>query len=207
MKSTIFIILTVLISCCIYGQDTIYLNHKMQKALKNEANYYKIDSSNIKQSPYYERIYLLDGKLKYKSIYNNNKKNKLIKHSVWYDSGKAYKEINYKNGKKNGKFRVFWENGNLKRQDYYKKGKLIEGTCWDKNGNQISYFDYEKQPIFPGGSKELSQYFKNYFLNNNISNLNIVVQFYINRDGKVTETKFIKKSNDSIKDLIVLAAF
>lgn len=196
MKKIILILICSSISFTFFGQDTIYLNHKKQQVSKIDADYFKIKTTQIKKEPFYEMTYLLNGELKFETIYENNKKRKIIKHSAWYDSGKPYLEINYIKGKKDGEFLTRWENGIIRRKDFYKKDKLINGNCWNEKGDVIPYFQYEKQPEFPGGSNAFMNYLKNNISNENISNSEVVIKFFINCIGEISDTEIIKKSNN-----------
>jgi antitoxin component YwqK of YwqJK toxin-antitoxin module len=196
MKFKIIILLCFVISSTIYGQDTIYLNNKKQEVLEINANYYKIHKSGSKEEPYFDQTYLLNGQLKFETVYKNSKKQEKVKHSVWYDSGQLYLEINYRKNKIDGEFLAFYKNGSKKRQDFYKKGKMLEGNCWDQEGNILSFFKYEEQPEFPGGSKEFVHYLKNNISNTNNTSTKIVVKFFIDCKGKVVDLQLIKKSND-----------
>lgn len=207
MKKTFFsFITTFLTTISLFGQDTIYLNNKKQIVLKKEAEYYKIVSSNKKQSPYYENTYLLNGQLKFETIYKNHRKKKLIKHYAWYDSGEPFLEINYYNGKKDGEFKTFWKNGNLRRKDIYKKGEIIKGICWNEKGIEVPYFAYEQQPKFPGGAAAFKKYLKDNIPDNQNSNLEVIIKFYIDCTGKITDYEFIKKSNNPSLDVNIVTA-
>lgn len=206
MKNKIVILLWFIVSSTMYGQDTIYLNIKKQEVLKTDAVYYKIHKPTSKQSPFYYRIYLLSGKLKFETVYKNSKKQQKIKHSAWYDSGELYLEINYKKDKVDGEFLAFYENGSLKRKDLYKKGKLLEGNCWGQDGNPIPYFKYEQQPKFQGGWKEFISYLKNNISNPYNLSTKIVVKFFIDCKGEVTDIQLIQESNDINLNSSVIAA-
>jgi antitoxin component YwqK of YwqJK toxin-antitoxin module len=206
MKNIIPTFICCAISLSVFSQDTIYLNNKNQKVSKIDAEYFKINNTQTKQAPYYDTTYLLNGELKFETIYENNKKEKIIKHSAWYDSGKPYLEINYSKGKKNGEFITYWENGKLRRKDFYEKGELISGNCWNENGNTIPYFEYEKQPEFPGGSAAFISYLKTNISAKNILNKEVIIKFYIDCDGIITDTQLLKKSNDITLDTEVVNA-
>lgn len=206
MKKIILLLICNLIAVPIIAQDTVYLNDKKQKVSKAEAVYFKIKNSGIKQSPFYDTTYLLNGAPKSITIYKNQRKTRIIKHSVWYDSGKPYMIINYRKGKKEGEFLTLWENGKTRRKDLYKKGRLINGSCWNENGVKITYFEYEKQPEFPGGSKEFTNYFQNNLSSENTSNTRIVVKFFINCNGEISDPQIIKKSNNLSLNMRVLVA-
>ena len=47
-------------------------------------------------------------------------------HTEYYDSGRTRVELNYKDGKKRGKFTVWDKNGQIIEEHYYKNGKFID---------------------------------------------------------------------------------
>lgn len=87
MKKIILILICSSISFSVFGQDTIYLNSKKQKVSKSEAEYFKVQKTKIKKGSFSEKTYLLNGQLKFETIYE---KDKIIRHFAWYDSGKPY---------------------------------------------------------------------------------------------------------------------
>ena len=45
-------------------------------------------------------------------------------------------EVNFKDGKADGLFRAWHENGQLKEERNFNDGKEISNKCWDKDGNE-----------------------------------------------------------------------
>jgi len=122
------------------------------------------------------------------------------KQTKWYKNGVIQSEINYSHGKKDGSFKTFWENGNIKREDHYKKGKFIKGTCWNILGKKINYYSFNIQPKFIGGMNGLATYFKKniqYPKNSQSSSTSnkVVVCALITSSGKIMGAKIIKGVN------------
>jgi hypothetical protein len=191
-------------SITVLGQDTIYLNKNKKKVSKNEASYYKISATDTIEATYSESTYHINGNLWYETIYQTDKKKKRIKHSVWYDSGMPHIVRNYKNGKQDGEFISLWEKGGLKRKDIYKKGKWISGTCWNEKGEEVTYYEFEQNPQFPGGSKAFNAYLKNSLNIGKRLDMRAVVEFFINSKGVVTEPKLIQRTNDLRLDQYII---
>ena len=65
-----------------------------------------------------------DGKLKvveyYKKVGNNQE---LVKKREYYKNGNIDREVNYKDGKKEGKWTTYYENGQIYEEVNYKDGK------------------------------------------------------------------------------------
>jgi TonB family protein len=102
-------------------------------------------------------------------------------YKAWYENGNLYKEIEYKEGKMNGHYISYWENGQIKREEFIGGDKLVEGKCFDYDGNEIKHTPMEQMPEFPGGEEKLMD-----FLSQNIE-YPIVM-----RDEKVQGTVFVK---------------
>ena len=145
-----------------------------------------------------EQTFNLNGKIKLERIYSNYyKKNKsLEKNTIWYEIGQIHIEGNYTKKKKDGYFFSYWENGKLKRKDLYEKGNLIDGKCWNIDGDEIEYYDFEIKPEFPGGREALALCLKDNVSYVNISSTskgqNIKISFYIDTDGSIVDVNVIK---------------
>lgn len=84
-----------------------------------------------------------NGKLKIKKYYNIVDYSKLESYREYYDNGQLRLLAKFKNSKLHNELTAYWKNGNLKRKDLYRKGILVEGKCWDPNGNEIEYTEFE----------------------------------------------------------------
>jgi TonB family protein len=88
----------------------------------------------------------------------------------------------------------------LKRKDSFKNGNLKQGKCFDENGNEIEYYDFEIQPEFPGGKVALNNY-----LITHISAMNpnskgkLVIQFTIETNGDVSNIEILNDTAPSLK--------
>lgn len=95
----------------------------------------------------------------------------------YYESGELYSKSNYKNGEAEGEFRWYYEDGSLKQKSKYlndkehgktllydrngvlrkifeyDNGDLIEETCFDSDGNEVSC---EKRRRVGGASSSLA---------------------------------------------------
>lgn len=192
----------------IYSQDTIYLDKKHKKINHKElAQYFRVISQGSENNKVItERTYTKNGKIKLERKYSNyyGKKKRLEKNTVWYENGQIHIEGYYKKNIKDGLFISYWENGQLKRKDSYKKGILIEGKCWNISGDEVAYYDFEIQPEFPGGKKALLNYLKeniNYAdIPSTSKGQNVRISFYIDNDGSIVDV-IVAKSLDSISDM------
>ena len=83
--------------------------------------------------------------LKKSEIYYSNYEWKYLdkQYNQWYENGQIKIQANYENRLLDGAVRTYWEDGTKKREDVYSKNVLINGKCWDKEGNEIPHFDYQ----------------------------------------------------------------
>ncbi len=192
----------VMFLACInmYAQDKIYLDKKYKKTNQKEhAEYYRIISQDTGNNKLVnEQTFYMDGIIKSEIKYSNyySKKKILVKNTHWYKDGQIHIEGDYKKGKKEGYFISYWENGQLKRKDLYKKGKLTEGKCWDSLGREVTYYDFEIKPAFPGGMNALKLYLKDQINYDQISAASkgkrVSVRFSIESDGSISDVKVVK---------------
>ena len=200
---TITFILVTFIS---NGQDTTYYSHDEHEVSSiKEADYYTIvqrdQIDTVKRS---ETTYFITGQIKKENNYSAD--NKLEgKWKEWYESGQLHRDVDYKEGGLNGNLLTYWETGKPKRIDTYEKNKLISGKCFDSDGTEIMHFDYEKMPEFPGGEIALIRYLSREIkypataLRKEIQGQTIV-NFIINTNGSVTDVHIIQSDNEVFND-------
>ena len=158
MKKVLLIYLFIISGFYGYTQDTIYIGEFGSKVVtsKSEAKYYQIiTKDNNDKNIYFKNTYYLNDTLfrvnKYFHYYD--KKRELLEFKTYYRSGNQHIISSFENGKVNGDFISFWENGKTKRINTYKKGKLIEGHCWDEMGKEVPYYKFEIDAQFSGGMR------------------------------------------------------
>lgn len=206
MKKHILISSFFLLTKFAIGQDTIYLNDNYEdiKSFK-EASFYKI-IEKFDNNKILERFYLKSGKIKSETelkVTENDKKVFNGKRKVWYESGELRFMSNFENGKIDGEFLSYWKNGNLKRKDFYKKGKLKKGHCWNENGEKIKYYDFEIHPSYPGGKQKMNQFIKQNLKYPQLSKKyniggKVIVDFVIDINGKIVDANIKQSVNKEI---------
>lgn len=208
MKKTILLILFLLSSFITFAQDTTYINSDWEKvSTKNDASYYRIilrepaDTNLALESMYYA-----SGQMKSQRYFSNYSKKTLDgKYKEWYNEGQLKSEIDYKDGKKNGKQLTYWNNGKPKRIDIYENDKFMEGKCMSSEGNDTTYFEYEKMAKFPGGEQELSKYLIKEIKYPKKSRRKgiegrVLVNFIVNKDGTISHVKLIQSVHQELDD-------
>jgi len=171
----------------------------VNKKLSNYESYFK--SSNIKKQSVYDNTGLPESDLFY------------------YDSGQLKIEM-YSSGPQNKRkilVKVYYENGNLKREDEYLRQnnkesytnyELVSGLLLSEEGNEISHTPFFRVPKFPGGSNMLATYIKNNFKYPKEAlkykfNGKTVVNFVINKKGKIGKVKIKKSVNWRLDDEVI----
>lgn len=185
-------------------QDTVFYDNlsntvkSIDLADSYELKYYDKTDSNVVST----RVYLKTGELIEEKNYSNYRSKTIDgKYKVYFKNGQLKKEINYNIGKLNGNLLTFWDNGNPKRVDVYKDNILLIGKCYDYIGNEIPFFKYEQFPEFPGGEQALFNYLKKkvqypYNLIKEGKEGEVVVGFTINKIGSPTNVHVIKGCNN-----------
>lgn len=214
MKKNLLILVLLFFSSFSFAQqDTIYLNDKLESINSREkVKYFKV-IKRISENRITEMTFLTSKQLKYQTTFLIDKKDRKIrdgKHKVFYPNGKPQIEIDFSKGKRHGEFIGYWENGRLKRKDIYKKNKFLSGECWDPEGKETEYFDYEKNASYLKGKNALKKYFidkiKIDYSRSKIKNWDVMVKFYINKNGKVSKPELINKSHDIRTDVMIVEA-
>jgi len=78
-------------------------------------------------------------------VYVDPETKERLKEEIFYSSGKLDYVGNYKNGKEDGKWVYYWENGNIKSEEFYIRG-LEHGVMFDYNeqGKAIKRYEYKR---------------------------------------------------------------
>ncbi len=182
------------------GQDTTFIDHDWNKAesIKNATYFKTVLYNEADPNRATETVYFKSGQIKTQkdyAVYKNRKLDGKLKE--WFENGQIRKDIDYKDGKKNGQLFTYWANGKLKRADKYENDKLIEGKCMTSEGRDMSHYDYEKMPEFPGGVNALMQYvskeikYPKYANRSGIEGL-VQVGFFVNKNGTISDIKIIQ---------------
>ncbi|HSP11411.1 MAG TPA: TonB family protein [Salegentibacter sp.] len=200
MKNFYLGFIVSLISISAFSQDTIYLDkHYSELDSKEDAQYYKIITPTPTENYEFLRTtYFLDGQKKAEQYYNIKNSKPVYEglHKHWYDTGALFYQLPYKNGKKHGDLVAFWNNGEKRRQDTFKRDQLKEGKVWNEKGEEIPYFEYHIPASFPGGKEKLYAFLKE---NINIPqeqkrgvSVRVILRFTINTEGDLSEIQIVE---------------
>ena len=189
-----------------YSQDTIYLNENYTETGKKSAAYYwlidaKPDGSGLTT----EKTFFLDNKIKLEEVFKNyNTEDQVrVEFTEYYRNGQPHLTGNYRPGNVDHYLTSYWENGQLKRKDVYKKGRLVSGTCWNEEGVQVPFYDYEMQPQFPGGMPVFQLYLKNKLgemsIPSTFKGSKVLVKFTIDEKGDVNQVQILKSLDPKVE--------
>ena len=82
---------------------------------------------------------------------------------IMYSTGRVYVSCEYKEDALNGPFMVFYEDGAIKRREYYKLGRITKSQCFTPDGEKQTCVPFYQAAKFLGKSKDLSAYIKQKF--------------------------------------------
>lgn len=198
-----------------YGQDTIFLDKDKNPIEKRSAEYFKITFNGNKiDNRTLEELFLISGQKVSETRYfieKIGKTQKIIMDGVqktWYENGKIKVIETRLKGNLNDSLNTFWDSGTPKRKDYYHNGKLINGKCFDINGNEIQYFDFEIFPEYPGGDRGLMESIYNNiripgFLREIGGSVRVIAKFIVDEKGEVTDIKIIEGYNKETNNEVI----
>lgn len=198
--------MTFFLGSALFAQDTIYFDQHGEK-LKSAAqmDYYAVITKAVQDTNQLRiKEYSKSGQILSDEFYVSYKERTLQGvQKTWYKSGAIRSEIGYEQGKKEGFLLTYWENGRLKRKDFFKNGKFKKGTCWDEAGNSIAHFDYFIMPEFPGGDRNFYQYLsKNvrYPLKSYKEKVGgrVIIRFTVEKDGSISNAHVFKGINEEL---------
>lgn len=205
MKYILTITLCI-VSLISYGQDTTYYDYDWNKVSSmNKAHYYEvIQRDQVDTNRVNETIYYKSGQKRTEKNYSVYKDKKLDgKFKQWYESGQLRKDIDYKDGKLNGTLITYWDNGIPKRVDIYENDKFISGRCTNPDGKEITHYDYEKIPEFPGGMNGFMNYLVKEIKYPKKSKRKgiegrVLLSFIVNKDGSISDIEIVQSVNDEL---------
>jgi periplasmic protein TonB len=204
----LLITLLSLMSIAMYGQDTTYVDIKGDKVKSLAlANSYKVTiNDSVAVNRKIEREYSKDGKIKSEKhllkISIKVEMNKPLfqldgKFREWYENGQLWKDLNYDQNNLNGEIMTYWDNGQLKRHELFQSGKSIKGECYNREGQSVDFYAFMVMPQFQGGVSELME-----FLSRRVtypvamqrirSEGKVFVGFIVNKEGSVTDVEVIR---------------
>jgi protein TonB len=195
--------LLCMLAAFLFAQDTTYLD---QNRVRIEdaalAHYYQVTENNVKgENTRLVRIYDMSGQIRLKKNMKKpgpdkkTEKRPLVRETINYE--KMYDRDLFV---LDGEVFTWWKNGQLRRHDIFEQYELIEGQCWDEQGNETEHYPFLIQPSFPGGIDKLMA-----FLNRNLRypprarsrsiTGTVFVNFIVERDGSISEARVVSNTH------------
>ncbi len=185
-------IFLTLISCSNYRYITQNYNatiivDSVQVAEMNAENKIEYDSNGIHIVQTYSKDSILISIERYIDYKNSIHKDES---RFWYPDGNLKKTINYnKVGKKEQKLITYHNNGQIKRENLYKNGKLIIGKCYDSLGNEVKYFPYETEPIVDLNQISNCLKYPENLRRQDIEEI-VEIKFWLDKKGKIIKIEY-----------------
>jgi TonB family protein len=122
-----------------------------------------------------------------------------------YDAGFSHiiEQGNVKDGKRDGVWKGTDQGLHVSYTETYNNGKIIEGTSVGLNNDTVRYTIRQREPQFKGGEKAFNNFLATHVKypegdRKNLVQGKVVVEFVVDRNGKVTEAKIIKNVSPDI---------
>jgi TonB family protein len=203
--------------------DTIYYTADGKKTKASEAKYFRV--AKKEKEKYVVKDYYMNGTLQmtgtYRTLeppvkdgvfeyYNENGKktskaefkNDTLENDqvMYHPNERPYHISRYVKGKKNGQSRTFYDDGHMKREEYFKDDVFESGLCYTKQGDDTTFYPFEEMPKFPGGEDSLLFFIKknlNYpkKARENALQGRTYVSFVVSKTGDVEDVKVLRSSD------------
>ncbi len=108
--------------------------------------------------------------------------------TIYFPAQQVYLQSNYRNNELDGSFVTFYQDGSIKRREYYNNGYLKKSHCYDSLGTeQTKYIPYFSPPKFIGNTSEFSSYLRNNLTNiiDGQSVIDVKIFVFINEIGQI----------------------
>lgn len=129
----------------------------------------------------------------------NSKNKQMVKNGngIYEEEGRYSTKGKIKNGFKDGEWNIYDKENNRQYIDLYGEGKFISGKTIDSSGKETKYNVLESRPIPQKGINDFYQFLGSHFTKTKEAEINkiagrLVIQFVVERDGKLVEPKVLK---------------
>ncbi|MBK8845828.1 MAG: TonB family protein [Bacteroidetes bacterium] len=78
--------------------------------------------------------------------------------TTFYENGNVKSLANYNSDLLDGELLSYYANNQLRRKDFYERGRLLFGNCYTQEGKDTAHYDYNIMPQYPGGNNELLKF-------------------------------------------------
>ena len=189
------------------GQKRAYLDSRLNPAADSVNARYYLVTKKLSPELSLKQLFLKNGRLVSEESLDPRNNNR---HGYWREwhanTGQRRLEAHFISGRLDGSFKTYFENGQLRRDEMYKKGEMLSGKCFTKTGQDTTFYAFETPPVYPGGNPEFFSY-----LRTNLKKITrkeskaikrilgrTVVTFIIENDGTITDARIVKGVNERI---------
>ncbi|MFD2935046.1 toxin-antitoxin system YwqK family antitoxin [Spirosoma flavum] len=118
---------------------------------------------------------------------------------IMYPTGQTRISCEYKDNSLNGPFMVLYEDGAVKRREYYRNGRLTRSQCYTPDGEKQNCIPFYQAAQFLGKPTDLSTYLKQKFglLIDDERIRRITATLSINEIGQVTRVGVVVNADPS----------
>ncbi|WP_052180674.1 energy transducer TonB [Alistipes sp. ZOR0009] len=188
-----------------FAQKIEYIDDDGIKTQKAKAtSLLKIYTDSIRDKSILIKKYNLNEILLEEGYYKKN--NHKIKHGEtkeYYLNGAIKYKLNYNENRLDGEVFGYDSTGTLRRKDTYKLDSVVTGKCYTSTGKDTSYFPIIVYPRFNGEDRSKIQSFIRLKLEYPIEALQnkkqgvVFVRFTINKEGRVCNAKVVYSNTHS----------
>ncbi len=179
--------------------ETKYFDYSFKEcdsALAKTTNVYQYDDLNSLRGKIfkYDSLKNLVHIMEYSNLKDEIKDGLCL---TFFASGSIKTSQHFLGGELDGELKSYYENGQLKRKEEFRKGKSLTGQCFTSSGQDTTFYAYEVMPAFPGGAEGMMKFLaKNIVYPQKARNEGVagrvVVQFVVDADGLPKNTRILE---------------
>ena len=150
--------------------------------------------------------YFADGTKNKLVEYEND--NKVGTYLSLHEDGKTVRfKGQYKDGKEDGNWLSYYENGTQAAAEQFSMGELAKYELYDEKGKKMKNKDYKalQKPMFPGGEASLMKYLANRIVYPEYARYadiqgKVFIGFIVEKDGSISNVKMIRSPHKLLSD-------
>lgn len=164
--------------------EIAYYNFKTED--QKEYTMRKYDFDEVLLRGIYRKRYLKGGERMFSGV-----------DTFFFKNGHINYIIHYHDSKQNGELLSFYDNGKLRRKEYYQYDSLLSSSCYTIAGDDTACFPFRVNPEYPGGENERKAFIKNNVnypteaLEDDIEG-SVIISFIVQEDGSYSSFRVIK---------------
>ena len=202
MKSLLLSFVFSVVMLVLHAQDTSYFAKGNIQVPKNQADFYKVKTYNPELNRVIIAYYSLEGNMFYEyAVLDSIHEKRDGFYKEYYKDGQLKYSKKYKNNLLNGRLTGYYENGVIRRIDFYRNDTLIEGQCFTRTGKDTTHFEqYIPAGYATGNLADFGRYLQETLQYPEKARKQgiegrVFVNFIIEVNGKITNVKPVKSIN------------